>query len=398
MTKAEGEIATTEAQRREISIANVPGLVDNLRNEFETSQPEYLYTFANELLDQNGIKSSVNKRPALVTEYACEIPGDSVERVKTFYARVAKFESKDAEPFIVFGETPDKSRIITKNPTALTFSSILDQVVVQTARGLEPIQNTPEQLMLVSQILENIGDQYADARANKLTTKKALSKTARKLMNRPRAIYNFYSTDKSGHSLADERREKTAAIAGIALVAYGHLLFTPADAKLFGIPLPQPIEGLVDWNNHIDHVAQGFPMPSGAAPIVVGQPINEVPVLSDYDTSRAPNASYVETMSDTSYSREMSKPGLYESDYDSEYRNKVSSTTPRNTSAEFDKDSHCYPIEGNYTQGKTYVFTQTPRFNQDITLNVKSAKELDVCLKNPDAKNISGSLFIYQNS
>lgn len=406
-------------EQSKISIAHMPELIQNLKGGIETTDGDYLRSFAEDLLQKCGQEATINGRPANVTKYACEIDGDNVEDVKTFYARAAQFEP-GTQPFIVFGQSSDSRRIRARSPMALTFSGVGDGTMVLSNRGIEPVENNPDEIALVGKILENIGEQYADS---KNRVRRSLSRATRYAkdvtLDTKKRLQDYYTDerpfdhtgkdilielDRDKDTVGNRRLIKTAAAIGIGSVLYGHMIPSVlhgnlGDARLI-IPLPQPIEAIVDWNNHVDHVAQGFDKPDGAAPAVVGQPINHIPLLNDYISIDVPDASYGADNFWNSYQGEESRPGLYESDFDASYHPGVSvsqyGTHSLRDSAEFNSEG-CYTILGDYTDGKSMVFTQTADINQKIELKVRDAESLDVCLKNPDDTSAKGSVFVWQN-
>lgn len=413
-----------ENEKSKISIAHMPELIQNLRGGIETTDGDYLRSFAEDLLQKCGQEATINGRPATVTKYACEIDGDNVEDVRTFYVRAAQFEA-GTQPFIVFGQTSDSRRIRARSPMALTFSGVGEGTMVISNRGMEPIENDPEEVALVGKILENIGEQYADSKHRVRRGLSSASSIARDKSVELREwsgvakqrIREYYSDgtpyEHTGNEIFDLSREddtvgnrrliKAAAVAGIGAVLYGHMVPSVmhgnfGDARIFSIiPLPQPIELIVDWNNHVDHVAQGFDEPDGAATAVVGQPIDHIPLLSDYITLDVPDASYSNM---GGYQSDESRPGLYKSDFDASYHGRVHTdsygTHVDRNNAEFN-DQGCYTILGDYTDGKSTVFTQTAGLDEKIELRVRDAESLDVCLKNPKDTTAKGSVYVWQN-
>lgn len=196
------------------------------------------------------------------------------------------------------------------------------------------------------------------------------------------------------HADRQQRRriaKSIGALAATVALLYGHsLVDNHLDATIGGIPLPQPIEAIVDWANMPDHTATAFSKPEHAAPITVGDKNVTIPFVATYDTHEAPDASYLPL--EDQYGGEVIKPGLWESDFDFGYHPKTRSTKK---SAQFD-DRDCYTINGNFLKGKTWVFTQTPDINKHITLNVVDSDRARVCKKDPEAKDFNGSLYFWQ--
>ncbi len=399
---------------RNISLGDVfPELASNLRKGNVTPVKD-LFDRATVLLREAGKQTYINNVPAITTPYghASELDG------KTLYARIASYDVKTKQPeFIVFDETENWEDIVSENPQALRFQEVLGEIVIATSNGIEPVtgDRLEEYVSLVKVIVDDIATQHAKAKRTaaeaKATRKQALK---RKLVSPLQKAKDYYGSQEGSRDYKNLGRERMAntlspiVIGAVLLgVFYGpQIIALDADARLWSVPLPQPIEAIVDWANAPDHDAQGFAKPEGAAPIVVGQPVTEIPLLPAYSTQDAPDASY-ENSWDTGYDFDESRPGLYASDFDGSYhpeRKTCTSGTGANQyqypcdprSAKFGDDG-CYVILGNYRTGMTEVFTQTPGLNGKLTVEATDTKNLRVCLTDPKDETTNGTLYVYQN-
>lgn len=332
-----------------------------------------------------------------------------------YYARIAAFTDTKGKveglPFIVFDETED-TKIDSNNPQAMKFfkDPVSGNAFLQVFNGIEfsdPLVNDPRYLKLAKDIIDRISEQTSEKLTPKEKGASHAKKAANSILNMLGKIKTYY-TDPVGVSAAftgnriplGRRRMKRALYSLIAVtIGWGPQIFdNSSDAKLLGIPLPNPIEALVDWNNSPDHVAQGFPEPDGAAPVLIGKRVEQIPLMVEYDTTDAPSSLY--TTSKEGQTFHESSPGLYAISLSRKIAIKDDDESSGGSLLVKELDEgQCINVLGNYTAGKTSVFTQTPEVQKDVTVTAVDGQNLSVCLK-PDLRknNLSDSskLFIYQ--
>lgn len=397
---------------RNVSLGDVyPELATNLRRGAETPVDD-LFGRATVLLRETGKKTYINNVPATATVYASatlELDGEKL------YARIASYEGKLPE-FIVFDETEDSSSIVSENPKALMFKQNIGDgsMDVFTNNGIEPIdgERRKQYVQLVKTIINDIAAQHAASQQSaadaKAARKQKLKRLAFSPLTKVRDYYGSKESSRNYNNLGRERMAKTLEPVVIVTVLLGvfygpQIIAGDADARLMSIPLPQPIEAIVDFNNAPDHTAQGFSKPEGATPVTVGQRVTEIPLLAAYSTSDAPDASF--WSGDGGYDFDESRPGLYASNFDATYHperemcwssaSKIESPCESN-SAVFNENG-CYVILGNYRTGATEVFTQTPGLDGKLTVEAADTKNLKVCLTDPKDSTTNGTLYVYQN-
>lgn len=123
---------------------------------------------------------------------------------------------------------------------------------------------------------------------------------------------------------------------------------------------PQPIEGLIDWNNRPDHVAQGIPAPQDGAEVQLGAGLVTIPYVADGDYSDAPNAQY--TPSEQGPTHLNVRPGTYRVDLGSNlshdtypyYLDEVEIMESESL------EENCLPVRGAYGSGETVIISQNP--------------------------------------
>lgn len=185
-----------------------------------------------------------------------------------------------------------------------------------------------------------------------------------------------------------QRRKKSKLLGLFAIGTMGYGAFFGADAKVGPVPMPQPIEFIVDWNNAPDHKAEGFPKPDGAAELSLSNQVVSPPLLTDYDTSGAPDALYeefvfAESVTNPANIRRQVRPGLWEVKYSLPY-------TPRNG----EKDvlgNGCIALFGNFTDGRTSVFTQD--VGTEVGISVLDADVAMIC--GATDNHVDGSVFVH---
>jgi hypothetical protein len=348
------------------NISHLPELVRNITADPEQETAKDLHAQAQTLLEDTAVKTKINGISAVVSEYTHEVTtGD-----KKLYARLARYRGRKqpSELFFVFGESEQPKDITAKNPLALAFYDMGGEVSLRVTDGAEQFVDDEQYERLATNIVEKIDAERAAVQAKP----KGEETDERKNVIRSRIIIG-------------------AAAIGIA---YGHLLFNHVDAKIGPIPLPGPVEYVVDWNNIPDHRATGFAEPIGALHVKVGMPsseVSDVPTLLNYDTGGAPDASTFHSTYD--YRGENSHPGLYESNFN--FSTAVDPIDSNASPAAFN-DGSCYTINGDFEPGKTEIFSQSPNFTKKVTLDVVSPDKMMVCKK--DARDVSfdSSIFIYQ--
>lgn len=386
-----------------ISIAQNTELLSVVQGSSELQKATYLEQFAGDLLAECGVDAAINGRPSVVTKYACEVDASTDELSKTYYARVAQYKNHPS-PFIVFGEDDSSKKVVARNPQAITFSNLGEEAMLNVQNGLDVSVNSTNHLAIVNNILETIGTKYAD---EKMTASERRAERARKIGGATKSVIEGFKSiphkierDWNDTYSNNISRKAITTVVGLGVLYGPQIAAGHADAKLFGIPMPQPIELLVDINNAPDHKAQAFDAPQGAAEVHVGQDITDIPMLTGYSTAGAPDASF--NSSAIGYQFDESRPGLYESDFNAADRNSAyypatdGQDRGNQKSADFGDDG-CYTVLGDYADGKTVVFTQTAGLDGKIKVKAVNQRELQVCLTNPSDANAKGSVFIYQN-
>jgi hypothetical protein len=308
-------------------------------------------------------------------------------RDNILHARLARYLGSTADfPSIVFCTNDDFSNLQTTNNyfSALVFRKPAEEVHLVAGNGYNPVVDKDEHVKIAQTIIDDLAGQ------NRIKVAAEKQKTI--------------ADEKKAAEIAEEKRiaaiEKRENILDYAIFAgeivgyvalVGALLWGPQaldikhiDAKIGPVWMPDFVEWLVDANNMPDHRATGFPQPAGALPLSFGTSVNDVPFLTNYNANNAPQATF-HSISASAIPYDESKPGLYSSNFNFDKTKKDSKP------ADF-----CYDIRGNYILGKTVVFTQTPHFNDAVTLDIKTSNSLEVCKKPSYKDSYSGSVLLYQ--
>lgn len=169
----------------------------------------------------------------------------------------------------------------------------------------------------------------------------------------------------------------------ITLVSVGlqsHALFSNEDAKIGPIPMPLPIELLVDINNAPDHTATSFERPEEGAVIRVGESAT-IPLYGDYDTSNAPSTLFKPNGGPGKY--HVLKDGLW-----------VLMTR------EFNPEGGCEQIEGDFGGKELVIFSTDTRIEKvPAKAELVNDRLLQICkIANPaEVLNSKVPIYIYQS-
>lgn len=345
---------------------------------------------AETIIANYGTESTVNGLTAKLSTYY-SVRHDIGNR--PLYVRLAKLKKPgigDELPIIVFAEN-DQMPVKTPRLRALRFQEYLGDVSLVALNGAnpEPIMNNERYLNLVAEITADIESKSAE-KAEEVRVKRE----ARKHRFR-RAIRGYFNDREPapGYSqfetMGDRRKATVGALALSGLILYGHLPFHRTDAKLGPLPLPAPIELLVDWNNAPDHHAQGFREPSEAAELRISGEEMSIPVVDTYDTTDVPDATYIDA--NYSIAREESRPGLYKVDF------AFSSTPPTKGKEAQPPERKCVTVLGDYHTGVSRIFTQDIATAGQMRAIVSNTRHLNVCAVEGADEGLRGSFFVWQD-
>jgi hypothetical protein len=360
-----------------------PELVASLQGERATGA-DMLLANAHMLLEQNGVDSTVNGLRARVTEdYALVVLGG-----KDYRARVAQVgeqqkrgrkSAQSRQTLIVFDEDEDVA-VRTASPFAITFRDFAGDTDLVVANNMDPLVGDDRYAKLVQDILANIGQKALERQAStpsrwqelqdKLASRRSIGKVLDDYFRSRQAI-----THNSFFDTVGERRRFVRGVFGVVALMYAHVPFMNSDAEIASVPMPLPVEVIVDLANRPDHKATGFSEPIGATQLVIGEEPVRMALLPDYNTSDAPDTTYSDFNKIPRYNE--SKRGLYaltvpETDtfYDSETEEYVPLINPA---------TGCYDIRANTSGGRTLVFTQSPHLVDQVTVQAVSAESIEVC-------------------
>lgn len=355
------------------------------------ASPASLCAEAETLIANYGTDSTVNGLAAKISaEYSLRQDiGD-----RPLYVRLAKLKKPgagDELPFIVFAED-DRIPVKTPRLRALRFQEYVGDISLVALNGPnpEPVMNDERYLKLVTEITLDIESKSAEgteaARARREAQKHRFTKAiAGWFMDKAKPDYSEY------FDTVGQRRTVAVASSLIALLlSYGHVPFGNEDVKIGPLPMPQPIELLVDWNNAPDHKAQSFKEPLEAAELRISDDEMPIPVLDAYDTKGVPDASYI----DAQYSilKEESRPGLYRVDF-------AFSTPKPVTEGKETKPTqrNCVTVLGDYHTGVSRVFTQDLTTAQHMRAIVSNTRHLNVCEIEGAPEGLRGSFYVWQD-
>lgn len=361
-----------------------PELVKSISGEGLT-QVGNLFDVANNLLAQDGVRSSVNGLPAVVTQaYADIVTEDGAYR-----AKIARFSptKRTREPnhdlMIAFDVSSDE-KVDSLNPFALKFKQFGGDYCLVVDNGMDPVVNDAKYISLVSAILKSIGDKIASAPT------KSEELRARWTARKQRAS-QFFGKILRG---AGGKFKPTLGFMAAGSLLYAHVPFGNEDANIGPIPMPVFVEALVDINNMPDHDATGFSEPVGATRLIIGEAPVSPTMIAGYDTVGVPSTYFNNKLDSRAEEYNESKPGLYEL------------TIPQ--ALEKDKESSqqevlneatgCYEVRANTSGGRTTVFTQTPNFTEQITVQALDGDTIAVCPTEGKllANMVEGQIYFYQ--
>lgn len=343
-----------------------------------------LHYTAEALLEQAGKETTINGLAGVATPQSYQVRMGEVP----MYARLGRLApgksqttSETDPPKVIFCTTSDFNRIRTPNIGALSFTDGLYGPQLIAVNGTEPVIDDPKYIELTKTIVADLSRQYDETK------------------QRERANKSYEARRKQARRETRMRIVGGLAVAGLLL--YGQPIAEMAmgkhiDAKLGPVPMPAPVEWVVDMAHIDEHEATAFGKPDGALPLEVGATSIRIPVISNYDTGGVPDASYVRGNGDSNggvYVREQVDLGLWRSNFS--FDDPSSDNKNARPDVRFDPDG-CYNIYGNYSDGKSSVFSQTPNINNLVELDLVNASTLKVC-KKPDAPDHSvGDIDIYR--
>lgn len=350
-----------------IELGGVAGLSEAL----EGLSPESLCRRAKLILDHSGVKSTVNGFPGRVTPYAQEVEIDG----RILYARLADVEdpgitNESVLVSIVFDEDPNTD-VKTIDPFAFTFREVMGDITLFTSNGIEPILDNPEHLAVARGIIDGIGKEHQE---DILQKRQAAALRMDRLKSSIGNAWNKF-TEFFGEDDIDGTRKAVAGWGAVILsLTYSHAFYTNVDATIGPIPMPQPIELIVDMNNASDHTAQAFGEPDGATSLVVGD-AGPIPLVVDFDTGGAPSGLFVNSMDGSG--RFESREGLYE----------FTTTSDRVDGLGSLNNEGCTTVSGDFQEGVSQIFTQDAATAETASYEVLNADELEVCLPEPVAED-----------
>ncbi len=142
-------------------------IAPSLSKEIVTSaRIEGMIEIANSILEVNGVNSTINGVPALVSEFSYPVTmvgSDNNGEGEVYFARAAKHlpinsQNKDQKPLpkLIFDETPDLP-VITPNPNAILFTESVYGFGLQVdISDLNPDVNNPAHAKLIMGVLTKI--------------------------------------------------------------------------------------------------------------------------------------------------------------------------------------------------------------------------------------------------
>ena len=213
------------------------------------------------ILEHGGVSSAVNAIPAKITPWFKGLEIDGVMH----FARLAQYEKDEQQPlpFVVLARDQEVP-VTTPSPSLLTFRDGLGHISLIVSNSLNPLVDDERYVSLVANIISDISEQYQE---DVLNRESVTTQARRRFRAATQAVKEYFNDGEYSEFFGDRGDRRTfvaLAMSVTALLGYGHLPFTGADAKIGPIPMPQPIEFLVDWNNAPDHKAQSFDEPTDA--------------------------------------------------------------------------------------------------------------------------------------
>ena len=385
-------------QATPVDISDMGVLSDTLRAKEPTIGE--LCEHAADILNRGGAETTVNNISGFATKQSYKVVLDK----QPLYARLACKLDKDGTPngplSVIFCKGSDFSNIRTNNDyfSALTFDSSGNHLVAGTGR--DPVTDDPKTIQLVTTLVGKLSEElHKDEEAGRTARAKAEAAERKATEVAAQEAAKQEIEEKWERYLRHNRRVHRSKVAAawliVAALSYAPEIVDTAIGQHVDVPtigsvpiFPYEVEMFVDGNNAPDHTAQGFSRPAGALAISAGEPTVSLPLLPEYNTKGVPNASMNDGLGN--YDGELSKPGLYVSDF---------STKPKAGNDYFDGDygkNNCYPIDGDFREGKTSVFTETPGLDKIVSLSVVNVTTLNVCKLPNVPKNAGGTIYLYQ--
>lgn len=364
-----------------LSAAEHPELLNSI-NELHDSAA--LCEQAIRTIEHGGISSAVNGIPAKVTPWFRELDADGIK----YFARLAQYEKDEQQqlPFVVLARE-EEMPVTTHSPGLITFKETLGHISLVVSNGLDPLVDDERYISLVNEIITDIGKQYHEHVRNK----EGASVRARKLLVGMKKKIGAYFSDRDPDDVFDfedkgmRRKAVAIALTGVGVLGYGHLPFTNADAEIGPIPMPQPIELLVDWNNMPDHRAQSFGAPPEEAKELISGEQGSIPMLTDYNTEGAPSGFNGDTAGSIKGRTIESKPGLY--------RFKQSDT--RKLLDVNQPEKGCIEVTGSFQHDQAQIFTQDNATAEHARYEVLNSDLLRVCLTEGAPEGINADFYIW---
>lgn len=232
---------------------------------------------------------------------------------------------------------------------------------------------------------------------------------------------NYYN-NKIDIQFKNNKRRVLKMSAGLIAIcgSYYTAFIGGGDANYNDIQMPAPVEWIVDINNHIDHLAQGFDKPEGAVKIDEEYKSN-LPLLEDYDTQNVPSTSTVDAISGNEIS-----PGLYKLTLNSQnaesqvivderFRSILTGQIEKafeDCRGQSDEDclnliqaalestenqsiKKCNIVDVNITLGEVRTFVKDPALSKALYLNY-SDNVINICTT-PGKEIPSGDVYFYQD-
>lgn len=391
-------IATVEGGER------LDDLVDALTEE--RNALDSLWLVAEGLVDKHSRRTTINRQPGTVTaEFSTQHIGDT-----DYYVRLGRLDEKQYDEILFLFDLSKDDAVTTSNIFAMYLKQYAGSAELYVRGDVQQgniILNGNEYVALAHSVIDDIYGKLALKReqdkALSAEKRRNIAKKIRELTRKPLQFFSDQEVVKLGkyselygsYQVAKGKQRKVKLIGWSAAMTalYGHMPFTNEDAKVGFIPLPAPIELLVDGFNMPDHKAQGFAPPEGALVVSIGaEQSTNIPILPHYRTDGVPDSS-----NDYSDKNE-SKPGLYRVDIpEDDTVVRGLGNLPRDKVYDI---NGCMIVEADLTGDKTSVFTLTSGLADKITVFGANEDTLVICSK--DETPLSdfpedGSIYIYQD-
>ncbi len=356
----------------------------------------WLVDACHQVLAEAAVDTVINGRPVRVSEHAHEFTLDR----SRYYLRIAQFDApegerqKDQDIEFLFDATPDAETIVTPNPYALRLQRMGSSYELVLDNDMKPIVNDPDSFALAQDVVADISTQSMKQRV----VRKTLGERALEFTQAAHISWNNYFNDMTQRrksyptqpplvftTRGGFRKAAWGSVAALSLAGFGHVPFGHVDAHVGPLPLPQPVELIVDMSNEKEHRADGFSPPDQA--IIVSANSNEaaIPLVPEYNTDGVPSAKKTKNYdydSDTMRSR----PGLWRVDVGSPrmlVRPGSDAKNGLNTAgeiAEKDSEAVCTNVFGDFYQAdEASVFTQDEVVADHAEVTALNGGILQIC-------------------